>query len=101
MAYLPHKECHPSIISSLNLFNAENVDVSVKYGYYEQFYPQKPMSENVHYQTYSSNNYFIDLTATFLDLHTIVKKSNNEKPNAAWGFSYQYFALFLDKSLST
>ena len=35
MAYLPHKESHPSVNSPLNLSNVENVDVSVSYGYYE------------------------------------------------------------------
>ena len=56
MAYLPHKDSHPSVTSSLNLFNAENVDVSVKHGYYEQFYPQQPLSENVHFQMYSNED---------------------------------------------
>ena len=79
MSYLPHKDSHPSVTSSLNLFNAENVDVSVKHGYYEQFYPQQPLSENVHFQIYSNEDYFIDLNSTFIDLNVIVKKSNNKK----------------------
>ena len=47
MLCLPHKDYHPSCISTLNLFNVKNVDVSVKRGYYEQFYQQKPLSENI------------------------------------------------------
>ena len=51
--------------------------MSIKHGYYEQFYPQKPLSENVHFQIYSSENYFIDLISAFIDLQVIIKKSNN------------------------
>ena len=93
MACLPHKDSHPSVTSSLNLFNAENVDVSVKHGYYEQFYPQQPLSENVHFQIYSNEDYFIDLNSTFIDLNVIVKKSNNEKPGATEGLSYENCVL--------
>ena len=32
MTYLPHKESYHTVTSSLNLFNAESVDVSVKQG---------------------------------------------------------------------
>ena len=28
----------------------------LKHGYYEQFYPQQPVSENVHFQIYSSED---------------------------------------------
>ena len=81
------KESHPSVPLSLNLSNAENVVVSVKHGYYGQFYPQQPLSENVHFQIYSNEDYFIDLTSTFIDLNVIVKKYNNEQPSAAVGLS--------------
>ena len=54
MVYLPHKESHPSVNSSLNLLYAEYVDMSEKYGYYEQFDPQQPLSENIHFEIYSS-----------------------------------------------
>ena len=50
MTYLPHKESHPSVTSSVNLFSAENVDMSVRHGYYEQFYPQQLLSQNVYLQ---------------------------------------------------
>jgi len=90
MTYLPHKESYPSITSSLNLFNAENVDVSVKYGYYEQFHPQQPLSENIHFQIFSNEDYFIDLSSTFIDLNVVVKKkSDNTTPNAGDGLSYE------------
>ena len=39
MAYLLYKESHPSVQSSLNLFNAGNLDVSEKHGYDKKFYP--------------------------------------------------------------
>ena len=59
MAYLPHKNSQPSITSSLNLFNAENVNVSVKHGYYEQFYPQQSLSKDIHFQIFSNEDYFV------------------------------------------
>ena len=68
LACLPHKDSHPSVTSCLNLFNAENIDVSVKHGYYEQFYLQQLVSENVHFQIDSSEFYFIDLTSIYIDL---------------------------------
>jgi len=74
MAYLPHEESPPSLTSSLNIFNAQNVDVSLKHGYFERFYPQEPLSDNFHFQIYSSEDYFIDLNSTFIDLHGTVKK---------------------------
>ena len=43
MEYLPHEESHSSFNSSLSLFNAENVGVSVKHGYCEQLYQQQPL----------------------------------------------------------
>jgi hypothetical protein len=90
MTYLPHKESQPSITSSLNLFNAENVDVSVKHGYYEQFHPQQPLSENIHFQIFSNEDYFIDLSSTFIDLNVVVKKkSDNQTPSAVDGVSYE------------
>ena len=63
--------------------------MSVKFGCYEQFYQQQPLSENIHFQIYSSDEYFIDLTSTFIDLHVIVEKSKYEKPSVAEGLSYQ------------
>ena len=72
MAYLPHKDSHPSLTSNLNLFNAENIDVSVKHGYYEEFYLQQPLSKNVHFQIYSNEDYFIEMNSTFIDLNVIV-----------------------------
>jgi hypothetical protein len=90
MAYLPHKESHPTVTTSLNLFNAESVDVSVKHGYYEQFYPQQPLSENIHFQIYSNEDYFIDLSSTFIDLKVVVrKKSDNSPPSNVDGLSYE------------
>jgi hypothetical protein len=68
MAYLPHKDSLPSITASINLFNAENVDVSVEHGYYEQFYPQQPSSDNIHSQIYSNEDYFMDMFLTLIDL---------------------------------
>jgi len=55
----------------------EEIDLRVKHGYYEQFYPLQPFSENVHFQIYSNEDCFIDLTSTFINLHVTVKKSNN------------------------
>ena len=55
--------------------------MSIKRGYYEQFYPQKLLSENLHFQIYSSEGCFMDLTSTFIGLR--VKKSNSEKSSAA------------------
>ena len=68
---------------SSSVFNAKNFGVSVKYGHYEQFYPQQSLPENVHFQSYSSEDYFKDFTSTFLDLYVVVKKSNNKKPTSA------------------
>ena len=73
MAHLPHKESHPSVNSYTSIFNAENIHVSVRHGYYEQFYPQQPLSENLHFQIYSSEDYSIDLTSKIIDLHVMVK----------------------------
>jgi len=67
MAYLPYKESRPSVNSSLYLFNAENFDVGVKHGYHGQFYPQQPLSKNLNFLIYSSEDYFIDLTSAFID----------------------------------
>ena len=53
MAYLPYKVSHASVTSSVSLFIAENVDVIIKHGSYEQFYLQQHLSENVHFQIYS------------------------------------------------
>ena len=92
MAYLLHKESHFSVTSSLNLFNTENVDLSVKHGYYEQFYSQL-LSENEDFQTYSSEEDFIDLTSTIIDLQVIVKTSQNEKPSPAEELSHEYCVL--------
>ena len=50
-------------------------------------------SENVYFQIYSSEYYFIDLTSTFIDLNVIIRKSNNEKPSAAEGLSYENCVL--------
>ena len=74
MAHLLYKESHLFVNSSLNLFNAENVDVSVKHRYYKQFFPQPPLSGNVHFQIFASEDYFMDFTSTFIDLHVIVEK---------------------------
>ena len=61
--------------------------MSAKHGYHEQFYPQKPLSENVCFQICSREDHFIDLTSTFMDLHVVVKKFNTENPSAAEGLS--------------
>ena len=63
--------------------------MSVKQGYYEQFYLQQPLAENVHFQIYTSENYFIDLTSTLIDLRMIVKKYIEEKPTIAEGWRYE------------
>jgi hypothetical protein len=90
MTYLPHKESYPSITSSLNLLNHENVDVSVKHGYYEQFHPQPPLSENLYLQIFSGEDFFIVLSSTFIDLNIVVKKkSDNQTPIATDGLSYK------------
>ena len=73
MTYLSYKESHPSVTLSLNRLNSENVDVSVKHGYYQPIYPHQPVSKNVQFQIHSSKDYFIDLTSTFIDLHVIFK----------------------------
>jgi hypothetical protein len=74
----------------LNLFNAENVDVSVKYRYYEQFHPQQPLSENIPFKVFSNEDYFIDLSSKFIDLNVVVKKkSENTIPIASDGLSYE------------
>ena len=103
MVYLPYKEPHLSVNSYLNLFNAENVDVSVKHGYYGQFYPQQPLSENVHFPIYYSEDYFIDLNSRFIDLHVIFQKSNNENKVHSRDYPRKivYCTIFLGKSVST
>jgi hypothetical protein len=63
--------------------------VSVKHGYYEQFYLQQPLSENGFFQIYASEDCFIDLSSTFIDLCVIVKKFDHEKPSAAEELSYE------------
>ena len=93
MANLPHNEYHPLFNSSLNVFNPEVVDVSVKHGYYEQFCPQQPLSENMHFQICSSEGYFIDLNSTFIDLHLIVQKTTNEEPRVTVGISCENCVL--------
>ena len=67
--------------------------MSVKHGHYEQFYPQQPLSENVHFQNYSNKDYFIGLTSTFIELYVILKTSNSEKSSAAEGSSYENYVL--------
>ena len=103
MANLPYKDSYPSIISSLSLFNAENIDVSVRHGYCEQIYPKEPLSETIHFQIYSNEDYFVDMSSTFIDLHVVVKKSDNEMPILTDGIPYENFELhnFFDKSVST
>ena len=86
-------ESHPSITSSLNLFNAEDVDVTLKYSYYEQFYPQQPLSENIHFQIYSNEDYFMGLSFKFIDLHVIVKKSDNRMPSLTDDISFENYIL--------
>ena len=93
MAYLSHKEFCPSVTSSTSLFNAENVDLSSKQGYYEQFYPQKSLSGTIHFQIYSSEDYFMDFTSTFIHLLVVVRKSKNEKQSAAEELSYENCVL--------
>ena len=61
--------------------------MKVKHGCYEQIYPQQPLSESEHFQIYSSEDYFIDLASTLIDLYVIAKTSNNEKLSAAEGLS--------------
>ena len=103
MSYLPHKEYHPLVNSSVNLFNAGNIDASLKHGYYEKSYPQKPLSENVNFQVYSSEVCFIDLPSSFIELHVIVKKSNNEKqvqPRSCL-IKIVYYTTYFDKTVST
>ena len=90
MSYLSHKEYYPSVNSSLNFSNAEHFNVSVKHGYYEQFYPQQPLSENVPFQIYSSKDYFIDLTSAFLVLHVIVKKLTVKNQVQPRGYSVMH-----------
>ena len=68
--------------------------MSVKHVYYEQFYPKQPLSKNVHFQIYSSEDYFIDLNSTFIYFDVIVEKSNNEKPSAAEDLSYENCVLY-------
>ena len=75
MAYLPHKESHPSDNSSLIPLNSKNNNESVKHGYYEQFYPEQLLSENIYFQIYSNEDYFIDFSSTFTDLHMILKNT--------------------------
>ena len=67
--------------------------MSVKHGYYEQFYPQQPLSETKNFEIYFSEDYFIDLTSKFIDLYVTVKKSNSEKPIAAERLSYEKSVL--------
>jgi len=42
-----------------------------------------------YFQIFSSEVCFIDLTSTFIDLHVVVEKSNNQKPSAFEGLSYE------------
>ena len=45
MAYIPLKESHPQK-SHFKIFSTRvNFNVIVKVGYYEEFYPQQPLSE--------------------------------------------------------
>ena len=67
--------------------------MSVKLGYCDQFYLQQLLSENVHFQIFSSEDYFIYLTSTPVDLLGIVKISNNEKPSAVEGLSNEVCVL--------
>jgi len=67
MAYLTLKDFHPSITSSLNLIIAENVDVSLKLGYYKRFYRQQTLSENIHFLIYSNEDYLVVISSTFID----------------------------------
>ena len=66
--------------------------MSVKHGYYEQFYPQNSLSGYVDFQIYSSED-FIDLTSIYIDLQVIVDESNIEIPNAVEGLSYENCVL--------
>jgi len=95
MTYFSHKESHPTITSSVNLSNAENVDVSVNYGY-EQFHPQPPLPETMHFQIFSNEDYFVDFSSTFIDLNVVVKKkSDNQTHNAIDGLSYENCILYV------
>ena len=98
--YLPQKRSHYIVTSSLNIFNAESLDICLKHGYYEQFYPQEPLFENIYFQIYSNDYYFIDLSATFIDLKVVARKrSNNEIATASDGLSLETeaFTICLDK----
>ena len=103
MANLPHKESYPSISLNLNLFNAENVGVSVKHGYYEQFYPQKPLSENIHFQIYSNEDYFLDFSSRFIDLHLILRKLTMKCQVLLIGYPMKimYCIIYFDISIPT
>jgi hypothetical protein len=84
---------HLNFISKLQIifWLLEGIGVfSVKYGKYEQFHPQQPLSGNIHFQIFSNEDYFIDLSSTFIDLNVVVKKmSDNTTPTAANGLSYE------------
>ena len=92
--YLPHKESYPTVTSSLNLFNAESVCVSVKQVYYDKFYPQLPLSENIHFQIYSNEEYFLVISSRFIDLKFAMRKnSDNQTPTATDGLSNENCVL--------
>jgi len=83
MAHLSPNESKMNslVISSLNLFNAESVDVCVKPESHKQYHPQKLLSENIYFKIYFSDDNFIDLTSTFIGLLVIVKKNLKIKTN--------------------
>ena len=93
MANLPYKDSYPSITSLLSLFNAENIDVSVRHGYCEQIYPKEPLSETIHFQIYSNEDYFADMSSTFKDLHVVFKKYDSEMPSLTDKIFYENCVL--------
>ena len=92
MAYLSHRDFRPSIASSLNLFSAENVDLTVNPDYYDQCYPKQP-PENIHFQIYSNEDYFADMSSTFKDLHVVFKKYDSETPSLTDKIFYENCVL--------
>ena len=61
--------------------------------YYEQFYTQQPLCENIRFQIYSKEDYFGDLSSTFIDLHVVVKKFDNKVSSLTYGISYENCVL--------
>ena len=68
--------------------------MSVKHGYYGQFYSQKSLSENIHFQIYSNKDYLIDLSSTLPDLRVVMrKKVRQSNSHLTDGLSYKNYIL--------